>query len=195
VAQSYTPTFFTDLEWRFLLAACALLIPSDELGPGAVELGVPEFLDRHMQTPYATGATWYREGPFFPAGREFGYQGGLSLREIIRTGIRAVDSLCAEAFNGRRFAELDDDQRISVLNRLECEDVDLEGVPAGVFFAFLLSEVRLGYFSDPVHGGNRDMGSWKMIGYPGLQQDYRDWIGFRHGPLPLAPVGLASKKG
>ena len=33
-----------------------------------------------------------------------------------------------------------------------------------------------GFFSDPVYGGNRDMASWKMVGYPGLPATYRDDI-------------------
>ncbi|EPJ80072.1 putative membrane-bound protein [Pseudomonas sp. CFII64] len=66
-ASDYKPTFFTPQEWAFLIAACDRLIPSDQVGPGAVELGVPEFLDRHMQTPYANGGIWYMQGPFIQA--------------------------------------------------------------------------------------------------------------------------------
>ena len=31
-----------------------------------------------------------------------------------------------------------------------------------------------GFFSDPIYGGNRDMASWKMIGYPGLPAKLSD---------------------
>ncbi|RYE88935.1 MAG: hypothetical protein EOO78_34095 [Oxalobacteraceae bacterium] len=48
--DAYTPKFFTATEWKFVIAAVDRLIPHDQHGPGAVELGVPEFLDRHMQT-------------------------------------------------------------------------------------------------------------------------------------------------
>jgi gluconate 2-dehydrogenase gamma chain len=27
-------------------------------------------------------------------------------------------------------------------------------------------------FSDPMHGGNRDLVGWKLIGYPGAQRFY-----------------------
>ena len=40
-AGSYTPSFFTESEWRFVNAFVDRLIPHDEVGPGAVEAGVP----------------------------------------------------------------------------------------------------------------------------------------------------------
>ena len=33
-----------------------------------------------------------------------------------------------------------------------------------------------GFFADPVHGGNRDMVGWKLIGFPGAHISYRDQI-------------------
>src|SRR5262245_13379584 len=63
----YKPGFFTPAEWAFVNAACDRLIPRDEHGPGAVELGVPQYIDRQMQTSYGDGAIWYMQGPFIPA--------------------------------------------------------------------------------------------------------------------------------
>jgi gluconate 2-dehydrogenase gamma chain len=40
------PTFFNPVEWRFINAAVGRLIPSDGPGPGGLETGVPEFIDR-----------------------------------------------------------------------------------------------------------------------------------------------------
>jgi len=56
---AHQPKFFTAEEWTFLWAAVDRLIPPDAEGPGAVEAGVPEFIDRQMDTPYAQGALWY----------------------------------------------------------------------------------------------------------------------------------------
>src|SRR6202795_2416227 len=56
--DEYQPTFFNAAEWAFVLAACDRLIPADNIGPSAGEAGVPEFIDRHMQTPYASDAIW-----------------------------------------------------------------------------------------------------------------------------------------
>lgn len=58
----YKPTFFDAKEWAFVQAAVDRLIPADAEGPGALESGVPEFIDRQMEAPYAHGATWYMQG-------------------------------------------------------------------------------------------------------------------------------------
>ena len=83
----YRAAFFNAAEWAFLLAACDRLIPADNIGPSAGEAGVPEFIDRHMQTPYASGDIWYMQGPFVEAAPQFGYQGRLPVRDMLRVGI------------------------------------------------------------------------------------------------------------
>src|SRR5580658_1228292 len=118
-ARPYIPTFFKPDEWACVVAACDRLIPADEHGPGAVELGVPEFIDRHMQTPYASGAIWYMQGPFLEAAPEFGYQGRLALRDILRLGIKAIDAHCAQHFSGKKFADLDAAHQEQVLKAAE----------------------------------------------------------------------------
>lgn len=194
-AHAYVPSFFKDTEWAFVKAACDRLIPSDDIGPGAVESGVPEFLDRHMQTPYAAGAIWYMQGPFLEAPSEFGYQGKLALRDIVRVGIDAMDAHCRQAFNGKTFAQLDAAQQDDLLSQAEGGKLKLEGISAKLFFSNFLNEVKNGYFADPKYGGNRNMGAWKMIGYPGMRADYIDWIGVRDKAYPLPPVDLSGKRG
>lgn len=50
-AGDYRPTFFSAEEWAFVQAAVSRIIPADELGPGALEAGAAEFIDRQMNTP------------------------------------------------------------------------------------------------------------------------------------------------
>lgn len=192
-APIYQPSFFSPAEWAFVQMACDRLIPHDEIGPGALELGVPEFIDRHMQTPYASGAIFYMQGPFLEVGPEFGYQGQLTPRDILRVGMKAVDNHCMQ-HHGHRFAELASADQEAVLKGLESDAIKLEGIGAKVFFSQLLAEVRSGYFADPKYGGNRGMGSWKMIGYPGVRASYLDWVEVRDRPYPLPPVDLAGKR-
>ena len=194
-ADDYKPTFFTPEEWAFVFAACDRLIPSDHVGPGAVELGVPEFLDRHMQTPYANGGIWYMQGPFLEAAPEFGYQGRLNLRETLRIGIKAMDASCKKTFSGKAFAELSHPQQEELLKAAEAGKLKLDDISSKLFFTNLLNEVRNGYFADPSHGGNKNMGAWKMIGYPGMRADYMDWATVRDKPYPLPPVDLAGRRG
>lgn len=48
-ALDYVPTYFNPVEWTFINAAVGRLIPP---GPGGLETGVPEFIDRQMELLY-----------------------------------------------------------------------------------------------------------------------------------------------
>jgi gluconate 2-dehydrogenase gamma chain len=191
----YTPAYFTPNEWRFLTAAIDRIIPHDEHGPGGIESGVLEFMDRHMQTPYAAGSIWYLQGPFLQASDDFGYQGKLPLKDIIRVGIKDFDAHVARNFNNKAFADLDRGQQEGLMKAAEAGKLDFPNINAKIFFANLLTEARNGYFSDPKHGGNKNMGSWKMIGYPGMRGDYLDWVKVRDRPYPIPAVDLAGRRG
>jgi gluconate 2-dehydrogenase gamma chain len=190
----YKPAFFNATEWAFLLAACDRLIPADEVGPGALQAGVPEFIDRHMQTPYAAGDIWYMQGPFLEAAPQFGYQGRLPVRDILRVGMKAVDTSCQKNFSGKNFAQLDVATQEKILKSAEAGKLTLENISDKEFFNQLLAETRMGYFCDPKHGGNKNMAAWKMIGYPGMRADYTDWVEVRDKPYPLPPVDLSGKR-
>lgn len=191
----YKPTFFNAAEWAFVLAACDRLIPADDVGPGALQVGVPEFIDRHMQTPYAAGDIWYMQGPFVEAAPQFGYQGRLPVRDILRVGMQAIDAFCRKNFNGKAFAQLEHADQEKTLKDAEAGSLKLENISAKEFFNQLLGETRMGYFCDPQHGGNKHMAAWKMIGYPGMRADYTDWVEVRDRPYPLPPVDLSGKRG
>ncbi len=191
----YHPVFFTPAEWAFLLAACDRLIPKDEVGPGAVELGVPEYIDRQMQTSYGDGGIWYMQGPFLEAAPEFGYQSKLTPKEQYRLGIRAIDDYCGKTL-GKSFAQLEAAQQDDVLKKIEAGQIKSNEVPLRTFFAsFLLKNTMEGYFGDPMYGGNKDMAAWKMIGYPGVRADYKDWVDQYDRPYPYGPVSIHGRRG
>jgi gluconate 2-dehydrogenase gamma chain len=194
-AQAYSPRYFTGEEWAFLNAACGRLIPADENGPGALELGVPEFIDREMEGPFGHAANWYMQGPFASALPEFGYQSPLTPRAVYRAGIAAVESNCRRMFGNKFFAELSSTAQDSVLADLEKGALDFENVSGTAFFGFLLQNTKEGYLADPIHGGNKNMGSWKMIGFPGARADFLDWVNKYGVRYPLSPVSVAGKKG
>ncbi|NIE73574.1 gluconate 2-dehydrogenase subunit 3 family protein [Pantoea sp. Ap-967] len=194
-AGHYHPTFFTDSEWAFVQAACAVLIPEDEEGPGALTAGVPEFLDRQMETPYAHGRLWYMQAPFItdqPA--ELGYQMKLVPRELYRLGIADLDAACLKTF-GKAFAQLGNNVQVEVFSQLEGDKLKLARVPASTFFALLLKNVKEGYFADPIYGGNKDMAAWKMLGFPGARADFMDWIDRPNERYPLGPVSINGQRG
>ena len=193
--QAYSPKYFSPEEWVFLQAACARLIPADENGPGALELGVPEFIDREMEGAFGHAATWYMQGPFTSAVPELGYQSPLTPRAVYRAGIAAVDAHCRKMFRNKSFSELPTPQQDAVLTDLEKGTLAFDNVSGKSFFGFMLQNTREGYLADPIHGGNKNMGSWKMIGFPGARADFIDWVGQYGVHYPLSPVGLTGRKG
>jgi gluconate 2-dehydrogenase gamma chain len=193
-AEAYKPTYFNADEWRVLTQLVDRLIPADETGPGALEAGVPEFIDRQMEAPYGHGALWYLEGPFHDAGPEFGYQLSFTPRELYRAALPALGRV-VRAQQGREFSELDDATKDEVILRMERGAFDLGVMPSRAFFDQLLQNTREGFFCDPVHGGNKDMASWRMINFPGARADYIDWVEQYGRTYPFPPVSLGPTKG
>jgi gluconate 2-dehydrogenase gamma chain len=186
---AYQPIFFTPGEWAFLNAACDRLIPNDEHGPGAVALGVPQYIDRQMGTPWADGVIWYMHGPFYEAKPEFGYQSQLTPKQQYRIGIKAIDAACQSQFQ-QNFADLRPERQEDVLREIEKGELTSAELPLKAFFSsFLLKNVMEGYFGDPMYGGNKDMAAWTMIAYPGVRADYLEWVG-EAKPYPYGPVSL-----
>ncbi|HEY9237475.1 MAG TPA: gluconate 2-dehydrogenase subunit 3 family protein, partial [Burkholderiaceae bacterium] len=68
-------------------------------------------------------------------------------------------------------------------------------VGAKDFFTFLLQNTKEGYFSDPIHGGNKNAVAWKMIGFPGARADFLDWVGKPGVHYPLPPVSINGPQG
>jgi gluconate 2-dehydrogenase gamma chain len=192
-AGHYQPTFFSAEEWAFVQAAVSRIIPADELGPGALEAGAAEFIDRQMNTPYATGAQWYMQGPFnADAAPELGYQLQLSPQQIYRLGIAAVDGWC-KANGGQAFAAQDSATRDRILSKVEAGELVFDTVPAKVFFSLLVQNTREGFFCDPIHGGNKGMVGWTQIGFPGARADFMDWVE-RNEPYPFPAVSIRGER-
>ncbi|MEX2939826.1 gluconate 2-dehydrogenase subunit 3 family protein [Serratia fonticola] len=190
----YQPTFFTPEEWAFVQAAVARLIPADERGPGALEAGVPEFIDRQMNTPYATGSIWYMQGPFNPdVAPEMGYQLPLVPKQIYNLGISDADAYSKKTA-GKAFAELDGAQQDALLQKFESGEAEFTQLPAKLFFSYLLQNTREGFFSDPIHGGNKEMVGWKLINFPGARADFMDWVE-RGERYPFPPVSIRGERG
>jgi len=184
--------FFNAAEARFIESACERLILADEFGPGAVGAGVPNYLDKQLGGAWGAGERLYRSGPWQPGTPSQGYQLPFTPGELFHTAIRAINRDLET--RGHAFGELTADSQDAYLKVLEAGDLDLDGVPAGVFFGLLLGMTVEGFFSDPVYGGNRDMVAWKMIGFPGAYADYDDAID-RHGvKFEREPMSLAEDR-
>jgi gluconate 2-dehydrogenase gamma chain len=190
-ASTYAPTYFSTAEWAFINAAVGRLIPSEGAGPGGVDAGVPEFIDRQMELPYGHGAYLYLKGPFLdnslPA---LGYQLRYTPREIYRLGITAANAATQKS-KGKDFSQLSAAEQDGFLAAIEKGEAAFSTVPAAVFFAQLHTNTKEGYFSDPVYGGNRGMLAWKWIGFPGARADFTDWIDQAGRPYPYGPVSIS----
>jgi gluconate 2-dehydrogenase gamma chain len=201
--------FLTAEEAAFIEPAVARLIPSDETGPGALEAGVPTYIDRQLAAPWGAGEQLYRKGPWHTAKPELGYQLRFTPAELFRNALRGVSDDLRKSNRGS-FGTLAPEEQDAYLKALEKESRDLNGVPSDVFFQSLLEITIEGYFCDPAYGGNKDMVGWKLIGFPGAHANYYELvdqhgIAFRRPPMSLAqdasgtihvhPVRQTSKRG
>lgn len=189
--------FFSRREdFDILSAATESIFPKDDHGPGAIELGVPYFIDKQLAGSWGTNAKDYMRDPFkqnkqvheyqhmdgdqdksgpntstkapTPTPR---YQSRLNRGELFIHGLRKIDQVSNDKFSDK-FIKIEDGQRTEVLQAFENGDVDMKGVAAVTFFNLLLQTTIEGAYADPLYGGNKNMMGWKMKEYPGPRMAY-----------------------
>ena len=163
--------FFTEEEALIVAAAASRIFPTDDSGPGAQEAGVVVYIDRQLAGPWGRDRDRYTQGPFDEnAPHEFGYQGKATPREAYRQGLKQL----------KGFDSLSPEERDKKLREIENTH----------FFAVLRQNTIEGMFSDPVHGGNKDMIGWQLVGFPGPRMsnsaDIDKHFGEAFRPKPIA---------
>lgn len=121
---NYESTFFSQDQMKEIAAMAETLLPKTEGSPGAIEVGVPEFMDQLV------------EGTYKPEQQE-------KLKEGLAALLQA-----AEDANGKAFSELSKEEQLAYLTA-----VDQEAKKAGGQSAYLQMKqlVILGYYtSEPV---------------------------------------------
>jgi gluconate 2-dehydrogenase gamma chain len=141
---------FTLDEFAVLTAACARLIPRDQ-DPGAVEAGVPIYIDRMLQT------------------REMG-----RMKNLIVGGMVLLERKSRKQF-GKRFIEASPDQQDELLTQLKNSSVDNEAQ----IFEVLMVLVLEGFLGDPSYGGNKDRMGWALVGF-GTSEPPPSYDGSQH---------------
>ncbi len=185
--------FFSPREAAALEAFCARIIPGDVDDPGAREAGVIYYIDRMLSSGDGYAEPTYQQGPFAATfdgdtppndtirqvvwveeselGR-YGYQSPITPRDFYRLALAALDEYATVRL-GSPFAELTETQQDTIVDAVARGNADGFTNPAADdFFETVRQHTIEGMFSDPLHGGNRDMVGWKLIGFPGAQRAY-----------------------
>jgi gluconate 2-dehydrogenase gamma chain len=141
-AAAQTPqTVLTPGQLKTLEAFIDRIVPKDDLGPGAVECGAANYIDRSL-----AGALVAEKSAFLD-------------------GLAAVDTLAHSSHN-TAFADLSPETRDELLR--DMDNGTSAGFPAArQFFARVRRLTLEGMFSDPYYGGNRNFAGWDLIRYPG----------------------------
>ena len=178
VAQQFDQAlqyFKSNADFDILSHATERIFPADEDRPGAIDLGVPYYIDHQLAGQWGINAKEYRQGPFFKGDPNQGYQTQLKHHEIFDVGIEALDTYSQSNFNNN-FTKLEAEQQDEVLNAFDANKVDMTVISSSLFFELLRKLTIEGVYVDPLYGGNKDMQGWKMKEYPGVQLTYADLI-------------------
>lgn len=194
-------TFFSRSEdFETLAAATERIFPKDDLGPGAIELGVPYFIDKQLSGSWGSNAQAYMHDPFMrnkqveeyqrkdtkqnktgpnastqaptPTPR---YQTRLNRGEIFLEGLRRIEEVSKEKYDDK-FADLNDEEQDEILTMFEAGEVKMDTMRSNTFFNFLLQTTIEGAYADPAYGGNKDMMGWRMKEYPGPRMTWTSEI-------------------
>jgi gluconate 2-dehydrogenase gamma chain len=132
---------FTAVQMKTLEAFIDRLIPSDELGPGAVEAGAQHYIDQQLA------------GYLAPEKAQF------------LAGLEATDAYARRVY-GASFASLTPAQRDGVLTAMD-GNTAAGFANARNFFNRARRLTLEGMFGDPHYGGNKNGVGWDLIRYPG----------------------------
>jgi gluconate 2-dehydrogenase gamma chain len=132
-AARYT---FSAANYAILSAVCERLLPRDQ-DPGAIDLGVPTYIDRAVADPELA-----------------------PVRDLLLRVLPVVDRESRRRFGGKAFHEAAPTEQDEILRLWQ------RGNDGGQsFFPVILSLTLEGAFSDPKYGGNSEGRGFAMIGF------------------------------
>lgn len=167
--------FTRQSDFKILSAATERIFPKDDNGPGAIDLGVPYFIDHQLAGAYGNNEREYMQGPFF-AGTDYqGYQTPLKRHELFMVGIQAIEQESKSNYDAS-FIDLSGEEQDEILKKFQDNEIKLKASSSAYFFDLLRTATLSGAYADPLYGGNADMEAWKMKNFPGSQMSYIDRI-------------------
>jgi len=169
--------YFDPESYATVEAACERLIPAAEGHPGATALGVADYIDGLLGAFAVDPPRIWAGGPF--SGR---YGGEASFGEFLRpsaleelawrTRIEGTQGIAERELNGPVTGwQQEYRDGIAALGAdfatlpAAAQDACLDAVPE--FKQLLYEHACEGAYGAPEYGGNRDLGGWRAIGFPG----------------------------
>lgn len=170
-------TYFSRLDdFETLAAATERIFPKDDNGPGAIELGVPYFIDKQLAGAWGANHKEYMKGPYDPkTSNTHGLQSKLNRGEMFLNGLRRMQEI-SQKEHGEEFFDIETESQDEILKSFESGDVKVKGMRSDTFFNLLRKTTLEGVYADPAYGGNKDMQAWKMIEYPGPRMGWTNDI-------------------
>lgn len=131
------PLTFSEPQRRTARALCDVIIPADAASPSASAVGVPDFLDEWISSPYPAQA---------------------GDRRVILEGLKWIDEESARRFS-KTFAELSPEQQFAICNDLAASKPSPAFKKGAAFFKRFRDLAAGGYYTTPE--------GMKVIGYVG----------------------------
>ena len=132
--------------------------------PGAKDLGVLNYIDLALAGPYAR------------------------LQEFYRHGLTQLDAYCNATWK-QSFVDLDPGQQDAALTALQDgKATGFDWPNSKEFFETLRTHTMEGMFADPVYGGNKNYGGWRLVGFPGAQETFTQEDMALSGPFIREPI-------
>ena len=145
-ADAYTT--LTPGEADTLEALLERFIPADSIGPGAVEIGVGQFIDRALGGALAVNRIDYERG------------------------LAALDGY-AQATYGVPFKSASPDNQDAMVTQMQANRLTGFNVDSRTFFNLVKEHTLQGTFGDPHWGGNKNGAGWKLMQIPGIGLDIK----------------------
>lgn len=142
---------FTNSEYAVLSSAVERLIPRDE-DPGAIDAGVPVYIDRMLTTPELS-----------------------PMRDDLIAGLNALERRSRGELE-KGFAEATPAEQDALLR--EFKDADPSTGEAR-FFELLTALAMEGFLGDPSYGGNKERVGWALMGF-GTSEPMDGYNGVKH---------------
>jgi gluconate 2-dehydrogenase gamma chain len=156
--------FFNIDDMQTVTAIAERIMPAGPGMPGAKDLGVSNYIDLALSGSYSR------------------------LQEFYRHGLKQLDAYSNGAYK-QAFVDLDPPQQDEVLTALQDgKATGFEWPNSKEFFETLRTHTMEGMFADPVYGGNKDYGGWRLVGFPGAQETFTKSDMESSGPFTREPI-------